>query len=52
MPERLNALLRKNNEKLLNKVAKSRFCRFAEILRDPEGELFGYDVYFKFGKCG
>lgn len=49
---KISALLGKHNNQLLDKISGSRFCAFAEILQDLTSELFGYDVYFKYGKCG
>lgn len=47
----INALLNKNNERLLNKIAESRFCKFADILRDSNGQLSGSDHFYKCDYC-
>jgi hypothetical protein len=46
----INVLLRKNNEKFLKDLGKSRFCEALHIFLDCDSNVFGYDRYFKWDK--
>lgn len=46
----INILLRKNNEKFLKDLGKSRFCEALHIFLDCDSNVFGYDRYFKWDK--
>jgi hypothetical protein len=43
----INFLLRKYNDKFLNYLGKSRFCKALPLFIDPTSIIFGYDKYFK-----
>lgn len=43
----INFLLRKHDQKFLNSLSKSRFCKALPLFTDTESIIFGYGKYFK-----